>query len=473
VVTRPLSNTACKTSTWAATITPQTWREFGGTQFAPTPRLATPQQQAIIAARLFAAHPDGSDWGADLPGREKSAELAAGLGLGLHENPPQGRATGGPVPTADIPGIDINPVPPGSADEPAKPPEGMGPSSDWVPGVVAPGVGPGPGPGSGVPMPGEPALPKWWQDIIEHGGPGGGHLRAPWWWIGSQWGQVPFDPAHPPLDPKANRFPVPHFDKGGTPGTAGSAVKMPLFTDEDHPAEAYAHNAPFARGAPYRTVLSPEDEKAFQAWAKRSGQADYINNPQADYDLRGYWQEFKPTGRPEFFTDTYKTPYDTTFSYLSKYATPNCPFHWSDGATLIDIRDGSVVFFNPSHYASEPSHQYETGPLAPLDVPGHQTGGPVDDTIIGGDDRAANEPQYSPWRGRNRDPGSQSPPDGGPPIQMSGYGTRWHLEIQHADGSREQLPLTMKRSGGGVTQWSAGRRGLRPGDEIQLVKHRR
>lgn len=60
-------------------ITPATWRAHNGVEFAATPRLATPQQQAIVAARIFTANPSGSDWGAGLAGRENAAELAAGL----------------------------------------------------------------------------------------------------------------------------------------------------------------------------------------------------------------------------------------------------------------------------------------------------------------------------------------------------------------------------------------------------------
>lgn len=61
-------------------ITPQTWRGNGGTAFAPSAGVATPQQQAIIAARIFKRNPSGSDWGAGLPGRENASALAAGLG---------------------------------------------------------------------------------------------------------------------------------------------------------------------------------------------------------------------------------------------------------------------------------------------------------------------------------------------------------------------------------------------------------
>ncbi|ASJ79714.1 endolysin [Mycobacterium phage Heffalump] len=60
-------------------ITPKTWRAHNGTQFAASPRLATPQQQAIVAARIFIRNPSGSDWGAGIPGREDAKQLAAGL----------------------------------------------------------------------------------------------------------------------------------------------------------------------------------------------------------------------------------------------------------------------------------------------------------------------------------------------------------------------------------------------------------
>jgi hypothetical protein len=60
-------------------ITPKTWQRHNGTDFAPSARRATPQQQAIVAARIFTRNPSGSDWGAGRPGREDPRELAAGL----------------------------------------------------------------------------------------------------------------------------------------------------------------------------------------------------------------------------------------------------------------------------------------------------------------------------------------------------------------------------------------------------------
>lgn len=60
-------------------ITPKTWKGAGGLEFAPSARRATPQQQAIVAARIFTRNPTGSDWGAGRPGREDPKQLAAGL----------------------------------------------------------------------------------------------------------------------------------------------------------------------------------------------------------------------------------------------------------------------------------------------------------------------------------------------------------------------------------------------------------
>lgn len=69
-------------------ITPATWRRHNGTDFATSARRATPQQQAIVAARIFTRNPTGSDWGAGRPGRESASDLAAGL-VPLNSTQPQ------------------------------------------------------------------------------------------------------------------------------------------------------------------------------------------------------------------------------------------------------------------------------------------------------------------------------------------------------------------------------------------------
>lgn len=82
-------------------ITPRTWRGAAGTDFAPSARFATPQQQAIVAARVFARDPGA--WGFYRhPGREDPAELKAGL-----------------VPAGDL-------TPPTPPPAPASPPVGYG-----------------------------------------------------------------------------------------------------------------------------------------------------------------------------------------------------------------------------------------------------------------------------------------------------------------------------------------------------------
>lgn len=60
-------------------ITPETWNSNGGQQFAPNPMAASPQDQATVAGRIFAAR-GGQPWGA-VPGggREDEATLRAGL----------------------------------------------------------------------------------------------------------------------------------------------------------------------------------------------------------------------------------------------------------------------------------------------------------------------------------------------------------------------------------------------------------
>ncbi|KXP08669.1 hypothetical protein AXK57_16000 [Tsukamurella pulmonis] len=59
-------------------ITGGTWKLYGGTEYAPSAREATPQQQAEIAAKIFRAN-NGRDWGVGLAGRENADKLRAGL----------------------------------------------------------------------------------------------------------------------------------------------------------------------------------------------------------------------------------------------------------------------------------------------------------------------------------------------------------------------------------------------------------
>jgi hypothetical protein len=64
-------------------ITPGTWTAHGGEEFGTKhPGMATPQQQAIVAARIIRANPSASDWIGNPPvsGREDPVKLLSALG---------------------------------------------------------------------------------------------------------------------------------------------------------------------------------------------------------------------------------------------------------------------------------------------------------------------------------------------------------------------------------------------------------
>jgi hypothetical protein len=118
--------------------------------------------------------------------------------------------------------------------------------------------------------------------------------------------------------------------------------------------EAARRNMPFAKPSKtnYQTPLNSQQESAFRSWVKTSGAPFDPSATIQDYDMRGYWAETGGRGwtRGSHFPDTYKTPYDTTFSNQSKYANPNTPFEWH-GDTLIDKRSGNPVSY-PSQQAA-------------------------------------------------------------------------------------------------------------------------
>lgn len=97
----------------------------------------------------------------------------------------------------------------------------------------------------------------------------------------------------------------------------------------------------------YRTKLSEPDELAFQKWVVHEGIPFDINERNADYDMRGYWDATVKHGINErnvdtgHFPDTWKTPFHRTFSNESIYAPQDAP-HWQ-GKQLID-KHGYVVY---------------------------------------------------------------------------------------------------------------------------------
>lgn len=130
-----------------------------------------------------------------------------------------------------------------------------------------------------------------------------------------------------------------------------SAPAAPIFNMEgpDFYDKAFARNSQFAHPGPYDTPLTPPEEGQFRQWVQQNKVPFDVQAKVNDYDMRGYWKDMLAgkaeqwKGQGSHFPDTYKTPYDTTFSAESKYAKPGTPFVWK-GDNLIDKRDGSVVF---------------------------------------------------------------------------------------------------------------------------------
>jgi hypothetical protein len=185
-------------------------------------------------------------------------------------------------------------------------------------------------------------------------------------------------------------------------------VTDPLFTDESkkNRDRAFLHNAPFSAPGPYQTSLTPDEESRFRTWVTQNRVEFDVNDPKEDYDMRGFWKGSggAPTGAQPFYPDTYKTPYDSDFSNQSQYATPDNPFVWKDGATLIDKRDGSTVFYDPEHYSSQPPEytakdnpQYQP-PMDKPDAAPSQRGEVQPSWYAPGADRSRTRPATPPTR---------------------------------------------------------------------------
>lgn len=120
----------------------------------------------------------------------------------------------------------------------------------------------------------------------------------------------------------------------------------PVFTQEGPNlyAQAYARNKQYAKPGPYNTPLGPL-ESHFRAWVAQNKVPFDPNAKVSDYDMRGYWLANRNAAHApgQHFPDTFKTPYDTTFSAESRYALPNTPFVWQ-GNQLVNRETGRVIF---------------------------------------------------------------------------------------------------------------------------------
>lgn len=78
---------------------------------------------------------------------------------------------------------------------------------------------------------------------------------------------------------------------------------------------------PADQTANYNTPLKPEQEKAFQAWAKANPR---LGNTY-DYDARGFWLHGAQAGANGHGADAWKKPNHPTFSDQSNYHSPYTP----------------------------------------------------------------------------------------------------------------------------------------------------
>lgn len=119
-------------------------------------------------------------------------------------------------------------------------------------------------------------------------------------------------------------------------------------------SDAFRRNQRWAKPAQsYQTPLSPQEEQAFRGWAAGNKVPFNADDPNSDYDMRGYWKDVAAGGTDArqrndndgrmHFPDTYKTPFHSSFSNESKYALPTAP-RWANDHQLVDQQTGKVVF---------------------------------------------------------------------------------------------------------------------------------
>ena len=92
---------------------------------------------------------------------------------------------------------------------------------------------------------------------------------------------------------------------------------------------------PYDYTATHNTTLSPKEEKAFMAWADKTGKLKDLY----DYDLRGFWKSGAGTTENGHGTDTFKKPNHPTFSDQSQFHSPATP-----GGTWSETPQGQTVF---------------------------------------------------------------------------------------------------------------------------------
>lgn len=180
----------------------------------------------------------------------------------------------------------------------------------------------------------------------------------------------------PKVAPKDQGGPPVTVRRGTTlrnPGTAKFYSRFKLPFHEEGPQfyqQAFKIFRPFAKKGPYMTKLNPQVEKFFKEWVGGRNQWKKklpfdVNAKIADYDMRGFWLalskgQYKGWKPGMHFPDKFKTPYDTSFSRESMYASKDNPFVWNKKGQLVDRRNGKVVF-DPAPERSTQGRTASTG----------------------------------------------------------------------------------------------------------------
>lgn len=112
------------------------------------------------------------------------------------------------------------------------------------------------------------------------------------------------------------------------------------------------------------TILTPEEETRFRAWARGNGIPD-VDSPYAHYDYRGYWKAYGEQRMPfgeVHFPDTFKQHGHSTFSVESQYSTGDTDGgHWR-GETYIPAPRGSA-HLSPNAPGAHMDRPIGLGPL--------------------------------------------------------------------------------------------------------------
>jgi len=158
--------------------------------------------------------------------------------------------------------------------------------------------------------------------------------------------------------------------KAQTAPFEGSVSAAPRLTYDQQLEQNMQVNAKYAKPGPYITPLNPAQQSQFEGWLKANNVNYNATSKNHAYDMPGYWLSMQgPNGQKTqvnpfdhklHYPDTYKTPYDRTFSNESKYANESAP-HWVNNQYLVEP-NGKVVF----NQATQSEDDYYGKPAGPL-----------------------------------------------------------------------------------------------------------